>query len=66
MADYNVCGAQIRFQRNGIKSIGLSDEYLQTLYGSEKYPENIDYEGTDLEKKVTNMDTLKGQLAEFI
>jgi type I restriction enzyme, R subunit len=65
LADYNVYAAQTRFQRNGIKGIDLSEEDQQALRERGIDPEHIDYEGTDLKKKVTNKDTLKKQWAEF-
>lgn len=66
LADYNVYAAQTRFQRNGIKGIDLSEEDQQALRERGIDPEHIDFEGTDLEKKVTNTDTLKRQWAEFM
>lgn len=66
LADYNVYAAQTRFQRNGIKGVDLSEEDQQALRERGIDPDNIDYEGTDLEKKVTNKDTLRRQWAEFM
>lgn len=66
LADYNVYAAQTRFQRQGIKGIDLSEEDQQALKERGIDPENIDYEGTDLEKKVTNKDTLRRQWAELM
>ncbi len=66
LADYNVYAAQTRFQRQGIKGIDLSEEDQQALKERGIDPENIDYEGTDLEKKVTNRDTLRRQWAELM
>jgi type I restriction enzyme R subunit len=66
LADYNVYAAQTKFQRQGIKGLELSEEEQQELRQRGIDPENIDYEGTDLEKKVTNKDTLRRQWAEFM
>lgn len=66
LADYNVYAAQTRFQRNGIKGVDLSEEDQQALRERGIDPDHIDYEGTDLEKKVTNKDTLRRQWAEFM
>lgn len=66
LADYNVYAAQTRFQRQGIKGVDLSEEEQQELRQRGIDPESIDYEGTDLEKKVTNKDTLRRQWAEFM
>jgi len=66
LADYNVYAAQTKFQRQGIKGVDLTEEEQQSLKERGIDPENIDYEGTDLEKKVTNKDTLRRQWAEFM
>jgi len=66
LADYNVYAAQTKFQRNGIKGIDLSEEEQQSLRERGIDPEHIDYEGTDLEKKITNKDTICRQWAEFM
>ncbi len=66
LADYNVYAAQTRFQRNGIKGVDLSEDDQQALRERGIDPDHIDYEGTDLEKKVTNKDTLRRQWAEFM
>lgn len=66
LADYNVYAAQTRFQRQGIKGVDLSETEQESLRERGIDPENIDYEGTDLEKKVTNKDTLRRQWAEFM
>lgn len=66
LADYNVYAAQTKFQRNGIKGIDLSEKDQQSLRERGIDPDHIDYEGTDLEKKVTNKDTLRRQWAEFM
>ena len=66
LADYNVWAAQTKFQRKGIKGVELSEEEQQSLKERGIEPEDIDFEGTDLEKKVTNQDTLHRQWDEFI
>jgi type I restriction enzyme R subunit len=66
LADYNVYAAQTRFQRKGIKGIDLNESEQEALRERGIDPETISYEGTDLEKKVTNTDTLKRQLDEFM
>jgi type I site-specific restriction endonuclease len=57
LADYNVYAAQTRFQRQGIKGVDLPEEDQQSLRERGIDPDAINYEGTDLEKKVTNKDT---------
>lgn len=66
LADYNVYAAQTRFQRQGIKGVDLAEEEQQSLRERGIDPDSINYEGTDLEKKVTNKDTLRKQWAEFM
>lgn len=66
LADYNVWAAQTRFQRKGIKFIDLSEEDKQTLIDNGLDPEDINFEGTDLERKVTNNDTQRKQWEEFM
>jgi type I restriction enzyme, R subunit len=66
LVDYNVYSAQTKFQRKGIKGIDLSDEDKNILRARGVDPDNLNFEGTDLEKKVTNKDTLKAQWEEFM
>ncbi|MFZ1322899.1 MAG: DEAD/DEAH box helicase family protein [Ignavibacteria bacterium] len=66
LADYNVYSAQTKFQRKGIKYVDMSDEDKQSLIDRGFDPEDINFEGTDLEKKVTNTDTLNKQWVEFM
>lgn len=66
LADYQVYAAQTRFQRKGIKGVDLSEAEQETLRERGIDPETISYEGTDLEKKVTNEDTLKRQWDEYM
>ncbi|MBS4027194.1 MAG: DEAD/DEAH box helicase family protein [Ignavibacteriales bacterium] len=66
LADFNVYAAQTKFQRKGIKGVDLSDEERTSLEERGIDPDTIDFEGTDLERKVTNKDTLKRQWEEFM
>jgi type I restriction enzyme R subunit len=66
LADYNVYSAQTKFQRKGIKGIDLSEEEQQSLRDRGIDPESINFEGTDLERKVTNTDTLYKQWEELM
>jgi type I restriction enzyme R subunit len=66
LADFNVYSAQTKFQRKGIKGIDLSEEEQNQLRERGIDPENINFEGTDLERKVTNTDTLYRQWEEFM
>ncbi len=66
LADYNVYSAQTKFQRKGIKGVDLSEEDQDSLRNRGINPEDINFEGTDLERKVTNKDTLHRQWEEFM
>ncbi len=66
LADYDVYSAQTRFQRKGIKGIDLSEEEKEILRKKGIDPDELNYEGTDLERKVTNRDTLRAQWEEFM
>jgi len=66
LADFNVYAAQTKFQRKGIKGVDLTDEDKDSLKSRGIDPDDINYEGTDLERKVTNKDTLRRQWDEFM
>lgn len=66
LADFNVYAAQTRFQRQGIKGVDLTEEEKESLRERGIDPDTIDYAGTDLERKVTNRDTLRRQWEEFM
>lgn len=66
LVDKNVYAAQTKFQRQGIKGANMTEEEKETLRQRGIDPDDINYEGTDLEKKVTNKDTLRAQWEEFM
>lgn len=66
LVDKNVYAAQTEFQRQGIKGANMTEEEKETLRKRGIDPDDIDYEGTDLERKVTNKDTLRAQWEEFM
>jgi len=66
LADYNAYSAQTKFQRKGIKGVDLSVEDQDALRAKGIDPEDINFEGTDIERKVTNRDTLLRQWEEFM
>ncbi|MBL7129284.1 MAG: DEAD/DEAH box helicase family protein [Ignavibacteria bacterium] len=66
LADYNVYSAQTKFQRKGIKFDDLTEDEKITLVEKGFDPEDINFEGTDLEKKVSNSDTIRKQWEEFM
>src|SRR4030095_10895789 len=66
LADYNVYAAQTKFQRKGIRGIDLSEDDQESLRERGIDPEQINFEGTDLKKKVTNRDTRIRQWEELM
>jgi type I restriction enzyme, R subunit len=66
LVDKNVYAAQTKFQRQGIKGANMTEEEKDELRKRGIDPDEIDYEGTDLERKVTNKDTLRAQWEEFM
>jgi type I restriction enzyme R subunit len=66
LVDYNVYAAQTKFQRKGIKGVDLTEEEKSILRANGIDPDELNFEGTDLEKKVTNKDTLRAQWEEFM
>lgn len=66
LVDFNVYAAQTKFQRKGIKGIDLTEEEKSILRSNGIDPDELNFEGTDLEKKVTNKDTLRAQWEEFM
>ncbi|MEG4939102.1 DEAD/DEAH box helicase family protein [Microcoleus sp. F4-D5] len=66
LVDYSLRQAQTRFQREGIRGANLSEEDRNTLIQQGLDPDEIDYEGTELERTVTNRDTLRRQWEEIM
>jgi type I restriction enzyme R subunit len=66
LVDFSLYKAQTGFQRKGIKGAELSEEARNTLIQSGIDPDEMDYKGTDLEKKVSNKGTLRAQWQEII
>jgi type I restriction enzyme R subunit len=66
LVDYSLYQAQTRFQREGIKGIDLSEEEQNLLIEQGIDPEEIDYSGTEIEKTVSDKDTLRKQWAEIL
>lgn len=65
LVDYSLYKAQTNFQRSGIKGVDLTEEEQNLLIEQGIDPDEIDYAGTDLEKKVSDKDTLRKQWAEI-
>ncbi len=66
LVDFSVYAAQTHFQRKGIKGVDLTEEEKSILRANGIDPDELNFEGTDLEKKVTNKDTLRTQWEEFM
>ncbi|MFB2838534.1 DEAD/DEAH box helicase family protein [Floridanema evergladense] len=66
LVDYSLYQAQTHFQREGIRGANLSEEDRNTLIQQGLDPDDIDYEGTELERSVSNRDTLRRQWAEIM
>jgi len=65
LVDYSLYKARTSFQRKGIKGVDLSEEERNALNEQGIDPDELDYEGTDLEKTVSNKDTLRKQWQEI-
>jgi type I restriction enzyme, R subunit len=66
LVDYSLYQAQTNFQREGIRGASLSEEERNTLIQQGLDPDDIDYEGTELERTVSNRDTLRKQWTEIM
>ena len=62
---YELYAAQTKFQRKGIRGVDLSEEGKQALIDQGYDPDAIDFSGTDLERRVSNKDTLRRQWEEI-
>jgi type I restriction enzyme R subunit len=65
LVDYDLATIQTKFQRIGIHGIDLSEEERNALIEQGRDPDDIDYSHQDIERKVSNKDTLRKQWAEF-
>lgn len=66
LVDYDVYQAQTHFQRGGIRGATLSEEERNTLIEQGIDPDELNYEGTELERTVSNRDTLRRQWEEIV
>ena len=66
LVDYTLYTAKTKFQRKGIKGVDLSEEERNALLEQGIDPDELDFEGTDLEKDVSNKDTLRKQWQEIM
>ncbi|MCE5200732.1 MAG: DEAD/DEAH box helicase family protein [Armatimonadota bacterium] len=66
LTDYKVYSAQTRFQLRGIKAHDLPPEIKQQVEAQGITLDEIDFEGTDLERRVTNAGTDEALVQEFM
>jgi len=66
LCDFEVLKIRTKFQKEGIRKNNISLVEQQRLLADGKEPEEINYEGTDLEKKVTNKGTNALIVQEFM
>ena len=66
LVDYSLTAAKTRFQRDGIRGADLTEEEVDALIEAGIDPDEIDFEGSDLEKKVSNRDTIRKQWEEIM
>jgi type I restriction enzyme, R subunit len=65
LVPFSLYSAKTRFQRKGIRGVDLSEEERNALMEQGLDPDEIDYDGTEIEKTVSNRDTLRRQWEEF-
>lgn len=65
LVEFELYKAQTHFQRVGIKGALLTEEEKNALAEKGIDPDAVDYEGSDLERSVSNTGTLREQWLEF-
>jgi type I restriction enzyme R subunit len=66
LVDFDLYSARTKFQRAGIKGVDLSEEDRNSLIQQGIDPDDLNYEGTEIEQTVSNRDTLRKQWAEIM
>src|SRR5215216_482277 len=66
LVDYELYSARTKFQRKGIHGVDLTEEERNALIEKGLDPDDINYEGTELEQEVSNRDTLRKQWEEIM
>jgi len=66
LVDYELYAARTKFQRQGIHGVDLTEEERNALIEKGLDPDDINYEGTELEQTVSNRDTLRKQWEEIL
>jgi type I restriction enzyme, R subunit len=65
LVDYELYAARTKFQRQGIHGVDLTEEEHNALIEKGLDPDDINYEGTELETSVSNRDTIRKQWEEI-
>ncbi len=66
LVDFNLYAARTKFQRQGIHGVDLTEEERFALLEKGLDPDDINYEGTEIERTVSNRDTLRKQWEEIM
>jgi type I restriction enzyme R subunit len=66
LVNYRLYKAQTKFQRKGIRGVDLSEEEKNALTEQGIDPDDLDFSGTELEREISNTDTLRKQWEEII
>ncbi|MDQ6643831.1 MAG: DEAD/DEAH box helicase family protein, partial [Chloroflexota bacterium] len=66
LVDFTLYKARTHLQRLGIKGVDLSEEERNMLIEQGLDPDEISFEGTDLERKVSDRDMLRKQCQEIL
>ncbi|PKO19300.1 MAG: type I restriction endonuclease [Chloroflexi bacterium HGW-Chloroflexi-10] len=66
LVDFTLYAARTKFQNFGIHGLELSEEQRNSLIQQGLDPDELDFEGTQLEKDVSNRDTLRKQWEELM
>lgn len=66
LVDYTLYAARTKFQNFGIHGLELTEEQRNSLIEQGIDPDDIDFSGTQLEKEVSNRDTLRKQWEELM
>ena len=65
LVDFDLYKAKTRFQRKGIRGVDLTEEERNILIDQGLDPDALDYSGTEIERTVSNRDTLRKQWEEI-
>ena len=65
LVDYELYAARTKFQRQGIHGVDLTEEERNALIEKGIDPDDINYEGTELETTISNRDTIRKQWEEI-